>query len=509
MFRSVPARDPIRSLMGALVGACLILVMLVACGDASGAQVSWRAAGSAPLSDSAAKALVQPRRETRPRNLKRNHYRPTAAELNDFHDAVYEAGPNAGRRLDALNPLVRHVTGGFIGTTDEILQWGAYKWGIPEDTLRAMAAVESDWHQVSVGDLLDGVDADEYPYRAQVDTDSAYEAFGLMHIKWRSDGSLNPGAEPLRRLSTAFQVDFAGAIIRYFYDGLCDRCGAGYGAAREWESVGAYSSSSPWGNARQLDYAQEVYRVQTERLWEEPGFEQRPYWRAAGAAPRSDEEAAALVTPRIENRPENAVANRYSPNAVELAAFHNAVYGAGPNAGSRADAYNPLLKHVTGDFTGTTDEIIQWAAHKWGIPDDLLRAIAVNESSWRQGARGDREDGVNALLYPVQSRLDSNTVYESLGLTQIKWRPDGSLNPGTEPLRWKSTAFNADYAGANIRYYFDGYCDWCGPGYEPDQEWLSVGAHYQPSPWGNDGMLSYIDHIREHWWGRPWEDPDF
>ena len=116
---------------------------------------------------------------------------------------------------------------------------------------------------------------------------------------------------------------------------------------------------------------------------------------------------------------------------------------------------------------------------------------------------------MNALLYPVLSRLDANSVYESLGLTQIKWRPDGSLNPGTEPLRWKSTAFNADYAGANIRYYFDGYCDWCGPGYEPDQEWLSVGAHYQPSPWGNDGMLSYIDHIREHWWGRPWEDPDF
>ena len=85
MFRSVPARHSIRSLMGAVIGACLILLMLVACGDASGAQVSWRAAGSAPLSDSAAKALVQPRPETHPRNLRPNHYRPTAAELNDFH----------------------------------------------------------------------------------------------------------------------------------------------------------------------------------------------------------------------------------------------------------------------------------------------------------------------------------------------------------------------------------------------------------------------------------------
>ncbi len=33
---------------------------------------------------------------------------------------------------------------------------------------------------------------------------------------------------------------------------------------------------------------------------------------------------------------------------------------------------------------GTTDEIIQWAACKWGLPDNFLRAEAYTESTWFQ-----------------------------------------------------------------------------------------------------------------------------
>ena len=39
---------------------------------------------------------------------------------------------------------------------------------------------------------------------------------------------------------------------------------------------------------------------------------------------------------------------------------------------------------MDGQFTGTTDEIFQWAACKWGLPDNLVRAIAVRESTWYQ-----------------------------------------------------------------------------------------------------------------------------
>ena len=38
-------------------------------------------------------------------------------------------------------------------------------------------------------------------------------------------------------------------------------------------------------------------------------------------------------------------------------------------------------RHVTGNYAGTTDEIIQWAALKWGFAPDVLRAVAVIEAA--------------------------------------------------------------------------------------------------------------------------------
>jgi Flp pilus assembly CpaE family ATPase len=92
---------------------------------------------------------------------------------------------------------------------------------------------------------------------------------------------------------------------------------------------------------------------------------------------------------------------------------------------------------VTGQFTGTTDEIIQWAALKWGLPMDLVRAVAVVESHWHQLGR----PGDGGLSY---------------GLTQIK----RTVSRGTYPLSSESTAFNLDYYGAAVRYYYDGHARW-------------------------------------------------
>src|SRR5262249_24548237 len=47
--------------------------------------------------------------------------------------------------------------------------------------------------------------------------------------------------------------------------------------------------------------------------------------------------------------------------------------------GSDLDAYG-YEERVTGNFTGTTDEILQWVACKWGIDEDIVRAQAVRES---------------------------------------------------------------------------------------------------------------------------------
>ena len=48
-----------------------------------------------------------------------------------------------------------------------------------------------------------------------------------------------------------------------------------------------------------------------------------------------------------------------------------------------------IIGRISGRFSGTTDEIFQWAAVKWGLPDNLFRAIAyMNSGLARQ--RGER-----------------------------------------------------------------------------------------------------------------------
>ncbi len=221
-------------------------------------------------------------------------------------------------------------------------------------------------------------------------------------------------------------------------------------------------------------------------------------WRAPGSLPQSDAAAADCVRQAAETRPRNSGANHYMPTDSELASFRG-----------KYNSNNPLLRSVTGRYTGTTDEIIQWVAHKWGIPEDVVRAQFVQESWWSQTGLGDRRDGVDASLYPPQARIDSDSVYQSMGISQLKWRPDGSMNPGIEPLRWKSTAFAADYYAAAVRYYYDGLCNFCGSGYSGGQGWQSIGAYYSPRPWWNEGAQWYVSRVQQRLSDRTWEQPDF
>jgi hypothetical protein len=86
----------------------------------------------------------------------------------------------------------------------------------------------------------------------------------------------------------------------------------------------------------------------------------------------------------------------------------------------------------------------------------------------------------------------------------VKWLPDGSVGAGTEPLRWKSTAFNVDFQGATIRYYFDGLCSWCTSGYSSGQEWNSIGAWFSPYPWSNSGAQAYVRAVQGYLAAKPW-----
>ena len=225
-----------------------------------------------------------------------------------------------------------------------------------------------------------------------------------------------------------------------------------------------------------------------QTTWRPPG--EQTTWRPVGSLSLSDAEAAARVVHRPEQRPEDVAANEYVPTNEELAAFHSA-----------AKEFSPLSVYVDGRdglTTPSTDDLIQWASLKWGIPTDWLRAEYVMESDWRQSQLGDLAQVSPEwwAQYPAVAQRANDEVYESMGITQIKWKPSHEA-PGTEPLRWKSTAFNVDYQASIVRYYYDGYCRWCSAGYSSGQQWNSIGAWYAPGPWTTPALRPTLQVSRQ------------
>lgn len=227
-----------------------------------------------------------------------------------------------------------------------------------------------------------------------------------------------------------------------------------------------------------------------------PTGKEQTTWAAAstGQIPLTDAQAAAAVVHKPETRPANATANSYLPTETEVAAFK-----AKKNpSGQTVVQYNRLQGYVSGQShlsNPSTDDLIQWGAAKWGVPVDWLRAEYVQESNWNQSGVGDFRSGTEVCGQPSYA-FANNGTYTSLGITQVKHYCNESQGTGSEPLRWKSTAFNIDYQLANVRYYFDGLCSWCGTGYSAGQQWPSIGAWFSPSPWNNSGAVDYQNKVK-------------
>lgn len=231
--------------------------------------------------------------------------------------------------------------------------------------------------------------------------------------------------------------------------------------------------------------------------------------------PLSDAGAAALVTPEPETRPYNArsysvagkrypATNDFVPSTAALAAFRISK----TSFGQTVEQLNPYLAYVDG-LDGmkhpSTDDLIQWAAHKWGIPENWLRAQYTEESYWNSFLLGDdtpiKQSWVS--LYPSQARVAGQAAaYQSMGISQVRWAPDGSVDPGTEPLRWESTAFNVDFQAAMVRFYYDdpdrSRNTWGDASYTPCQKWQSIGGWNDPYPWHNAEQQRYIGEVK-HW----------
>jgi F5/8 type C domain-containing protein len=247
-------------------------------------------------------------------------------------------------------------------------------------------------------------------------------------------------------------------------------------------------------------------------------------WVASSSTfkPLSDIQAASHVCAAVENRPNNTKTNDYVPTSSQLQAFYSSDTN---NVNQTVVQFNPYYQDVTGNYTGTTDELIQWASWKWGIPTDWLRAEYALESNWNQSETNSAGQALEGFgfgdeatvsasdysKYPAVAQQGNNEVYQSMGITQVKWTPEGSVGAGTEPLRWESTAFNIDYQAATIRFYFDNpsgdRSSWGDSSYQAGQEWNSLGGWFEPYPWANSGQEQYISEVQCRLNSQIWTQP--
>ena len=175
-------------------------------------------------------------------------------------------------------------------------------------------------------------------------------------------------------------------------------------------------------------------------------------------------------------------------------------------------AYDPrwnryVLHRITGHFTGTTDEIFQWAAAKWGLPDNLLRTIAYMESDWYQRNYGDYVHR-RAECPPGFTHLPCPVTFGIVGTKSTSW-------PGIFPWNRESTAAAVDVLGGFLRGCYEGWVWWLRQhgnhsrgGYHGGDLWGCVGAWYSGNwhdgPARGHGGESYSERAQYWFKERPW-----
>lgn len=187
---------------------------------------------------------------------------------------------------------------------------------------------------------------------------------------------------------------------------------------------------------------------------------------------------------------------------------------AGPNATRGRQKHltdPPEYARITGDFAGTTDEILQWVACKWGIDEDVVRAQAAKESWWFQSAKGDwtTNGAICAPSHPIGADGRPGQCPESNGLLQIRWQYFREVYPEVET----STAYNADVAYAVWRSCFEGRETWLntverGRDYAAGDAWGCVGRWFS-GRWYTAPALEYMAAVTDYLDRRIWTTPEF
>jgi autotransporter family porin len=227
--------------------------------------------------------------------------------------------------------------------------------------------------------------------------------------------------------------------------------------------------------------------------------------------PQSDTSCSNQVRPISERRSANATPNNTTP-------------AGSITWGTTLDSFTLWVTDrgsVDGKYTGTTDDILEWGACKWGHDEDLLRAVATKESSWFMSALGDLCGG------------DGSTGIGSYGIMQIKNETcTGSTDQGGWPDTKNETAVNVDYYSAQLRACLDGafqgflydglsvsqdiaahagYNDIVPILHDPGEDyvlWGCVGQWFAGN-WWSAAAAGYITAVQGYYVAHTWEQAGF
>ncbi|MEV0713103.1 hypothetical protein [Asanoa sp. NPDC050611] len=203
--------------------------------------------------------------------------------------------------------------------------------------------------------------------------------------------------------------------------------------------------------------------------------------------------------PSAENKGMNLMANSTTGHRIGADIFDD----------DRADAQ--IAPRVDGAFTGSTRDILRWAACKWGVDESLVFAQAAVESWWRQTVFGDYGTDARRCAPGHGLGVDGRPgeCPESFGILQDRHPYQKSAWPGVA----RSTAMNVDLAYSIWRGCFEGYEGWLneedrGEPYRAGDQWGCVGRWFS-GRWRTPDSEDYIAKVQDYLNRRIWEDRDF
>ncbi len=178
-------------------------------------------------------------------------------------------------------------------------------------------------------------------------------------------------------------------------------------------------------------------------------------------------------------------------------------------ASDKPQADQLIAPRIDGNFTGTTAEILRWAACKWGISQDIVFAQAAVESWWRQTTLGDWSPSNCAPGHGLGVDGRPGLCPQSWGILQNRYPFQQTSWPGIAT----STAMSADTAYAIWRSCYDGYETWLNTvthagSYTAGDVWGCVGR-WKAGRWHTPQAQRYIAAVKRYLRERVWTKANF